>query len=78
MPKAGGHFSKSIVPIPSILGMLRHAVGYDLKGATGTARVAVYVASGFPFATNMRDGKMPCGPSNDEMSRDLQVMRLRQ
>ncbi|WP_211252848.1 hypothetical protein, partial [Acidiphilium angustum] len=44
----------------SIVRRSRHAVGNDLKAATGIARVAAYVASGFPCATNTRDGKMPC------------------
>lgn len=43
--------------------------------AAGIARVAAYVASGFPRATNMCDGKKPCGPSIDVMARDLQITR---
>jgi hypothetical protein len=61
----------------SIVRRSRHAVGYDLKAVTGIARVVAYVAGGFPCATNMRDGKMPCGPSIDVMSREQQVMLQR-
>jgi hypothetical protein len=53
----------------------RHAGAYDLKEATRIARVADYVARSFPCAAKTRDGKMPCGPSNDVMSRDLQFTR---
>ncbi len=45
------------VRIRSIVRMSRDAVGYDLKAVTGIARVAAYVASGSPCATNMCDGK---------------------
>ena len=71
--------SRSILGVRkrSIVRRSRHAVGYDLQGAAWIARVAAYVASGFPCAKNTRDGKMPCGPSNNVMSRDLQVTRRR-